>query len=46
VYGRHGCMMARGIRQNSEVVTSVMRGAFLKEGPTRSEFLAFCRDRG
>jgi len=46
VYGRHGCMMARGIRQNSEVVTSVMRGVFLKEGPTRSEFLAFCRDRG
>lgn len=45
VYGRHGCMMARGIRQNAEVVTSVMREAFLKEGPTRSEFLAFCRDR-
>jgi len=45
VYGRHGCMAARGIRQNSEVITSVMRGVFLKEGPTRSEFLAFCRDR-
>ena len=45
VYGKHGCMMARGIKQNSEVVTSVMREVFLKEGPTRSEFLAFCRDK-
>ena len=45
VYGTHGCMVARGVRQNSEVVTSVMKGDFLKEGPTRSEFLAYCRDK-
>ena len=45
VYGTHGCMVARGVKQHSEVVTAVMRGVFLKEGPTRAEFLAYCRDK-
>jgi len=45
VFGIHGCMVCRGVKQHAEVVTSVMRGDFLKEGPTRAEFLAFCRDK-
>ena len=44
VVGSHGCMTARGVRQHSDVVTSVLRGSFLKEGPTRNEFLAVCRE--
>jgi len=43
VVGQHGCMTARGVKQHSDVVTSVMRGNFLKEGPTREEFFAVCR---
>lgn len=43
VIGQHGCMTARGVRQHSDVVTSVVRGDFLKEGPTREEFFAICR---
>jgi len=44
VYGIHGCMVARGVQQHAEVVTSVVKGDFLKEGPTRSEFFAICRE--
>jgi len=43
IVGRHGCMSARGVRQANDVVTSVVRGAFLKESPTREEFFAICR---
>ena len=43
IVGRHGCMSARGVKQENDVVTSVVRGAFLKEGPTREEFFAICR---
>ena len=43
VVGRHGCIAARGVRQDSDVVTSVLRGDFLKEVATREEFLAICR---
>lgn len=43
VVGQHGCMTARGVKQHSDVVTSVVRGDFLKEGPTRDEFFAICR---
>ena len=43
VTGVHGCMTSRGIKQHADVVTSVVRGAFLKEGPTREEFFAICR---
>jgi len=45
VYGKHGCMRARGVKQNSEVVTSVVRGNFLREGSIKNEFLAVCRER-
>lgn len=41
--GQHGCMTSRGVKQHSDVVTSVVRGDFLKEGPTREEFFAICR---
>jgi len=43
VVGQHGCMTSRGVKQHSDVVTSVVRGVFLKEGPTREEFFAICR---
>ena len=43
VVGKHGCMSARGVQQNSEVVTAVLKGDFLKEGPTREEFYRICK---
>ncbi len=42
VVGHHGCISARGVRQESDIVTSIIRGDFLKEGPTREEFFAIC----
>ena len=37
---RHLCMMMRGVeKQNSCMVTSAMRGSFLKSSVTRNEFL-------
>lgn len=40
VEGRHMCMMARGVeKQNSQVITSEMRGVFRKDRRTREEFL-------
>ena len=36
----HLCMMMRGVqKQNSKTITSSMRGVFLEDGATRSEFL-------
>ena len=43
VWGEHGCMTARGIKQHSEVVTSVLRGVFERQPETRAEFLALSR---
>jgi len=43
VIGNHGCMTSRGVKQHSDVVTSVVRGDFLKEAATREEFFAICR---
>lgn len=43
IVGQHGCMTSRGVKQHSDVVTSVVRGDFLKEGLTREEFFAICR---
>lgn len=43
VVGRHGCMTSRGVKQHSDVVTSVVRGDFLKEAATREEFFSICR---
>ncbi len=44
VSGTHGCMQARGIKQNAEVVTSVLKGDFLKLPETRAEFYAIARN--
>ena len=42
----HLCMMMRGVqRQNSRTVTSSMRGVFLSDARTRSEFLELVRPR-
>lgn len=43
VVGIHGCMTARGVRQHSGVVTSVIRGVFESQPETRAEFMAQCR---
>ena len=42
IEARHMCMMMRGVeKQNSEMVTSCLRGAFRDNSQTRSEFLSF-----
>jgi GTP cyclohydrolase IA len=41
----HLCMMMRGVqKQNSQTVTSAMRGIFKEDSRTRSEFLDLIRD--
>lgn len=45
VSGTHGCMQARGVKQNAEVVTSVLKGDFLKMSEVRAEFYAIARNR-
>jgi len=42
IIGQHGCMITRGVRQSSSVVTSVVKGIF-EEPAYRAEFLALCR---
>jgi len=44
IVGLHGCMVARGVRQNSRVVTSVVKGCF-EEGSTRAEFYAIVNSK-
>jgi len=44
IYGIHGCMTARGVKQHAEVVTSVVRGMFLQHASIKQEFLAVCRE--
>jgi len=46
VVGRHGCMLSRGVKQNSPVVTSIVRGAFESEQETRAEFFAVVGRQG
>ena len=43
VVGTHGCMVSRGVRQDSSVITSTIRGIFESEPETRAEFFAICR---
>lgn len=45
VIGKHGCMLSRGVRQNSDVVTSVLRGAFVERTDKKQEFFDICRSR-
>jgi GTP cyclohydrolase I len=43
----HLCMMMRGIqKQNSQTVTSTMRGVFLRDERTRAEFMDLLRRSG
>jgi len=42
--GMHGCMTSRGVRQVSSIVTSSLRGCFLKEPATRAEFLSIVKE--
>lgn len=43
VKGHHGCMQARGVKQNAPVVTAVIRGDF-KNATTRAEFYSIVKD--
>ena len=38
VVGTHGCMVSRGVEQDSKVVTSCLRGCILDKPQTREEF--------
>jgi GTP cyclohydrolase I len=41
----HLCMMMRGVqKQNSQTVTSAVRGIFRNDARTREEFLALAHD--
>lgn len=44
---RHLCMMMRGVeKQNSQAITSAVRGVFLEDLRTREEFLRLCMVNG
>lgn len=44
---RHLCMMMRGVeKQNSQAITSAVRGVFLEDPRTREEFLRLCMVNG
>ena len=43
VYGRHDCMRIRGIKSNSTIITSAMRGVFLEKADVKEEFLSLVR---
>lgn len=45
VVGKHGCMLARGVKQPVDVTTSVLKGVFLTNPDTKAEFLALARGR-
>jgi len=43
IEAQHLCMMMRGVqKQNSKTVTSAMRGTYLEDSMTRTEFLRLC----
>ena len=43
IEAQHLCMMMRGVQtQNSKTVTSAMRGTYLDDSMTRTEFLSLC----
>lgn len=46
VVGIHGCMMCRGVQQESEVSTSVLKGSFLGDPTVRREFYDIVKGRG
>jgi GTP cyclohydrolase I len=41
--GTHLCMVARGIKTDGQMITSVMNGVFRKESETRNEFLSLVK---
>lgn len=43
IKAKHSCMAMRGIRSDGEMITSVMRGAFLNDQSTKEEFLLLVR---
>ena len=43
VTGKHGCMGCRGVTQDINVVTTVLRGNFLEEPSVKEEFLGTIR---
>lgn len=43
VEAHHDCMRVRGVRRDTETVTSAVRGVFRDEPEARAEFLSLCR---
>jgi len=43
IKGNHTCMQMRGIRSEGEMLTSIMRGAFLRDKTVRDEFLSLVK---
>ena len=43
VYGRHLCQEMRGIKTRGEMITSSLRGVFLKELHVKEEFFNLCQ---
>jgi GTP cyclohydrolase I len=46
IYGRHDCMRIRGVKTNSTIITSAMRGVFLEKADVKDEFLNLTRREG
>lgn len=44
VVGNHGCMSSRGVCQNMNITTSVLRGVMMHNPLSRSEFHSLVRD--
>lgn len=45
IEGTHGCMTCRGVKQDSKVLTSSLKGCILKEASCRNEFLTLAGRR-
>lgn len=45
VFGQHGCMQSRGIKQQANVSTAILHGVIRERPEARAEFYALVRER-
>ena len=43
VIGKHGCMGCRGVNQEIEIVTSILKGSLYEDAKAREEFYSVCK---